>query len=216
MKCSEFKALVEKISGLYVAAGARVQQEHLANISPIFDLMPTKSVADLAKRIAAVGKLAEDHDRATIGPAFRVLKAVEELFFDYGKPAATKDLAIFLASLEAHQNSAVAALIEAVAAPSPTKKKPRPEPLPIRNDLVSGYSRRFEQALGDDEGFKREYARLEGDEDIQPNEIIALARTFAKASAKSRGAALKKILSRHQSLMVSRAKAAATGGRVAG
>lgn len=215
MKCSEFKVVIERIAELYVATGARSQHEQLIGLLPIFDLMPTKSVADFEKCIRLVASRPADSVDASIQPAVQILEAAEGLLARFGKPAAAKDLSTFVASLKAHQNTGIDSLIAAASAHLTGKKKSR-APLPPRNDIVSGYSKRLEQALGDDECFKQEYSKLETDKNVQANEIIALAKLFAHASVKSRPAALKKILSRHESLMVSRAKAAATGGRIAG
>jgi hypothetical protein len=100
-------------------------------------------------------------------------------------------------------------------APSSGRRTPRPSS-PVRTEVVSSYVRRLEQALGDEQGFLAVYGQLELDASVQANEVAAIAKLFSQASAKSRPAALKKILARHQSLMTSRTKAAATGGRIAG
>ncbi|WP_155831252.1 MULTISPECIES: hypothetical protein [unclassified Hyphomicrobium] len=78
------------------------------------------------------------------------------------------------------------------------------------------YSRRLEEALGDEEGFNAIYAAIESDKELNAAEISAIAKKFTSASPKSRPAALKKILARHQAIMTSRAKSAATAGRIAG
>jgi hypothetical protein len=89
-------------------------------------------------------------------------------------------------------------------------------PALVREEVVRRYQNALEQALGDEEGFAAVLGRLRADAEVKVPEAVALAKRFAFASTTTRAAALKKIEARHQSLMTSRAKAAATAGRIAG
>jgi hypothetical protein len=97
-----------------------------------------------------------------------------------------------------------------------TAKSKKSAPPSIRSDIVSQLSRQLEDALGDEIGFPSLFSELESRKDIRPKEMIAIAKQFVGAATSSRATALKKIYSRHQALIISRAKSAATGGRVAG
>lgn len=86
----------------------------------------------------------------------------------------------------------------------------------VRPDVVQAYVRKLEVTLGDDDGFRAEMSRLEADMSLIVKEIAQIAKTFAHSTAKTRAPALKAIWARHQNLMTSRAKSAATAGRIAG
>ena len=98
------------------------------------------------------------------------------------------------------------------SATAPSKQKT----LEVNPDVLQRHRRALEQALGDESGFTVAFRTLEADPNVHTQELVALAKLFAFANVKSRAAALKKIWARHQTLMTSRAKAAATAGRIAG
>jgi phage anti-repressor protein len=80
---------------------------------------------------------------------------------------------------------------------------------------VDQYVTRLEAALGDQDNFKAVFEELRADAAIKRNEAIALAKGFAKETARSRDHALKLIMARHTALLGSRARQKATKGRTA-
>jgi hypothetical protein len=94
MKCTEFKILIERISRLGKAVGVTSEQDYLSKIAPLFDLWPTKNVADLSKRLDALSAVSEG-PTPTVGLVLVTLDAAGPLFEDFGKPAAAKDLKAF-------------------------------------------------------------------------------------------------------------------------
>ena len=177
--------------------------------------MPSKSVSDLSKWLSNT-PIAEATHEATVGQVVKILIAVCGLFESFGKPAVTKDLDAFLAALRRHSGTDISLLTEKAAQRSLRGASASRSPKPVRSEVVALYVRRLEQALGDDRGFLAVYGQLQMDGEVKTNEIIAIAKQFSEATVKSRPTAMKKILSRHQGLMVSRAKSAATAGRIAG
>jgi len=85
----------------------------------------------------------------------------------------------------------------------------------VRDDLVVHYKEKLEAALGDEEKFAAVCHDLRADPGIGTPEIVVLAKQMTGSSPRTQDAALKKICSRHQSLMVFKAKSRATGGRSA-
>ena len=73
----------------------------------------------------------------------------------------------------------------------------------------------LEQSKWDESAFKLAYASLSSDAAVKTSEAKLIAKMFSGESAKSKKDALKFILGHHNSLIVSRAKNAATGGRTA-
>jgi hypothetical protein len=91
-------------------------------------------------------------------------------------------------------------------------KKPRDQ---APSELVPDYLRQLETSLGDQSRFPAVYERLASDPSLAVVDFRALAKQFAKVTAKSKTDALKKIWNRHQSLLSFDAKARATDGRSA-
>ena len=85
----------------------------------------------------------------------------------------------------------------------------------LREDMVIQYKEKLEAALDDEEKFSTVYDDLRANAAMGKPEIVALAKQMTGSGARTEDAALKKIWSRHQSLMVFKAKSRATGGRSA-
>ncbi|MGH6814457.1 MAG: hypothetical protein ACREC6_02000 [Hyphomicrobiaceae bacterium] len=94
--------------------------------------------------------------------------------------------------------------------------RPKTRKKPVRKDLVAAYYRRLENAVGDHPDFMAVFSRLQTDPEMRSAEMIMLAERFAFVSARSREPALKKIFMRHQVVLTTRARSAATAGRIAG
>src|SRR5262249_14950216 len=85
----------------------------------------------------------------------------------------------------------------------------------LRDDVVQRHLRRLEQTLGDDAAFTSAFHELDHDPEVGKLEIAELAKRFTQTGAKTRAAALKKIWSRHHTLMTFEAKSKSRDGRSA-
>ncbi|MBR2537263.1 MAG: hypothetical protein IKE66_14430 [Hyphomicrobium sp.] len=139
---------------------------------------------------------------------------VESLASALDGSAVAKDLEKLLPALRTQSSTSVDDLVEALSAKRKTKSKP--PPAEAAQEVVQRHCRALETALGDEAGFAAAYSNLQNDPDVALAELIALARQFGFAPAKTKKSALQKILARQQTLMTSRAKHSATAGRVAG
>jgi hypothetical protein len=153
-----------------------------------------------------------------VSAVLKALSGLNPFLKAIGKLPAVKDITVIEEVLQRHASSPVSVFVSAavdVLLQPPVKKGAKKAP-PIREDLVNRYARRLEDALGDDPGFQGVFAHLSGDQSLTVAELKLLSKRFALSSGTSRDAALKKIYARHQSLMTSRARSAATAGRIAG
>lgn len=212
MKCTELSAVFERLGRVYASTGHRVPNE-LTTLRGLLDTFPDATVAQLAKRISALRPQPVTSDQSVSG-LLNLVEAANHLFTGLGKASVTKDLTALSVSLAKHLQADAGDLVLTLG--SPAQLPGKSPPAAARSEVVQKYLRALEQALGDETGFASVFGSLERDTDVGAAELTALARRFASASVKSRSAALKKIWARHQALMVSRAKAAATAGRIAG
>jgi hypothetical protein len=189
----------------------------LGEVAKVFLALPSKSVADVVKRLDHLPPPTNvvDTELESVTGSIAILR---ELMAGRAKESLVKDLGLLEKLLRRFRGvdldvfvlTAMKELVQAV----PTRT--RQSRGPLRSDLVDSYNRRLEEALGDDPGFRSVFGELSSDAAMGSSEAAALAKRFAHASARSRDAALKKILARHQALMTSRAKSLATAGRIAG
>jgi len=216
MKCSDLKILLERaISFRSLGAGLR-DDGWAREFFSILDATPNQSVKNLAKAIDGIAPLGSAGHPA-INELCAFLGALGSLLSGQAKNSTIQEIGELLAALRPHSTSDIFALAEILAKPKKQTKAAKPkDAAPIRDEVVLKYSRRLEEALGDDEGFNSIFAALESDGGLSASELTAIAKKFANSAPKSRPAALKKIFARHQAIMVSRAKSAATAGRIAG
>lgn len=214
MKCSEFR----KFLVAYGDHAGRLGSGQPAGMNVVLSLLeiaPAKTVADVAKRIRVAGS----QPRST---RFSILWSLHDFLKPIAKPAYTKDLADLLGALDTRADLHSLEGVAAAVRDAFSKAKPKTagagasKAAGVRPDVVASHVRKLETALGDDLGFRSAMSALEVDKTVSSKEIIAIAKAFAFKAAKSRDAALKGIWGRHQNLMSSGAKSAATGGRIAG
>jgi hypothetical protein len=189
----------------------------LGAIAMIFSAAPSKTVADVVKQLGEVKAPNASIFGSKLSSAQPQILALHKLMFGRAKDAVLKDISSLLALIERHGSASMDGFVEAAIAkltakPQSTKGKKKV----LRTDLVDQYNRRLENALGDDPGFRLVYQDLLSNPDIGAQEASALAKRFASASPKSKDAAFKKILARHEALMTSRARSLANAGRIAG
>ena len=138
----------------------------------------------------------------------------------FAKPALQKDIAALndaLTKFSDQELSEIANLLKERTYKLTKSKKSKEKIDPaLVLEAVNRHCRRLEEALGDDVGFQSVVADIERDQLIRVKELKQIAKNFAGSAGKDRAGALSKISSRHDALMSSRAKSAATAGRVAG
>lgn len=216
MKCSEFKLLLENAISFRSLGRGPSDDEWASEFFPILDTAPNQSVKNLAKSIGGIAPLG-NADHPAINRLCTFLEALISLLSGQAKAPTIQEIKELLTALQQHSRSDLSALAESLSKPKKQAKAAKSKvATQIRDDVVLKYSRRLEEALGDDEGFNAVFAAIESDKELNAGEIAAIAKTFTSASPKGRPAALKKIFARHQAIMVSRAKSAATAGRIAG
>jgi hypothetical protein len=211
MKSSELAELLEQ--WVVVAPPQHTATAGLSALVRILHAYGSKTVASTAAKLSKVESQSTGEYDASWGPALDYLQPIVRMFAPYGKPAVAKDLKCLVELFSPKRHLAVSSFSKAAVdiGVAPAKLA-----VPIRIDVVQKYNRLLERALGDDAGFNEALSEIEDPKNVSTSEVIALAKQFALASAKSRAAALKKIRARHEALLVGRAKSAATGGRVAG
>lgn len=212
MKCSEFSKFIDdaqKICGVPASSNAL---DELVVIRQILALTPSKTVLLAAKQLVV------HRDGLAQRGGSGQLSVLAGFLQSYGKPAVAKDALAIADLLGDLDGNGLRVLAERAAATHTMTKSPngKGKDAPVRQELVARYNRRLEETLGDDPGFNAVVAQLESDASITGSEYAALTKSFCLKTSKTKVAALKNIRARHQNLMTSRAKSAATAGRIAG
>lgn len=197
MKSGDFAKLLRAAADL---TGARV----LASAAPAFESKPAATVAAAAKIIGGDPSSAVWADPAGLT---RSLAALRPLVQIVGKTA-VKDVDAVIALCQGGPKAAPAPRAPRSGGTKP--KKPAAAP-----SAVDDYVRDLTASLSSQPAFSNVYARLESDASLGVAEYKAIAKAFARVSAKSKADAMKRILARHQSVMGFDAKARATDGRSA-
>ena len=215
MKCKEFSSALRAFADVLDIAGAPVARDQIVMFAAVFDVHPTLSVSDLAKRIAALD-VTVSRDSPSLGDVAPLLSALRSFLNKTAKSSMLIDVDAVEKLLRDRASMEITAFARmAVAAASPRRTTRGREPGRLRQDLVVHYKERLEAALGDEERFIAIYNDLRADAAIGKSEIIALANQMTASGARTQDAALKKIWNRHQSLVVFKAKSRATAGRSA-
>lgn len=216
MKCSELATHIEELAGFANGLGANTEAADV--LCRLLSVSPDRTVAHLVKVIESQPASGGSSMAVTNAKSFAQLASLH--LRAVAKAALIKDLKSLASALEKLSGADVDDLIAALVTGSNTKRgsgsKLKSVPIELRESLVQKHYRALESALGDDPGFTAAYRAVETDNEMRVAELVALAKRFAFASVKTRAAALKKVMGRHQALMTSRAKSNATAGRVAG
>lgn len=212
MKSSDFKNLLLNLQGFFAELQLDTYSKGVETLIPLFDQSPNSTVKVLAKRISDVE--CNHIDKPTNGIDFVIepLIAAEKFLGTWAKPAAKADLKLTIDALRMAKVQSVASLIENLK----VKAKPKKKQKPLREDLIDHFCARLEDALGDDNGFKNVFRDIAEHKSLTATEIKVISKRFALKTPKSKPIALKNIWDRHSNLVTSRAKSAATAGRVAG
>jgi len=212
MKSKDFAAVLIKFADVLGAADSRHTETAIRMLATIFDVAPTATVADVLKRLSAVGtELGGGHP--TIQASLTIVRQLHNLMTGQAKATLLGDISALEAFLVEHSNVGLAQLAD--AAPRVLAKPSKKQTAPVRNDLVTKYTQRLEEALGDEQGFVTAYKELESDTNVGKLEAAAIAKAFTGNAGATKPAAMKKIWARHHNLMTLRAKSQARDGRSA-
>ncbi len=213
MKCSEISTILESLRPLCGFQGRDLPRA-LTDLQKLLSSSSDTTVAQFAKNLDKLKVSAPASPSGEIGEIVAFSEILAAFLERAGKTPLLKDVRLLASSLKSHKLLNADELVAAIgAASSPARRQ---IPGPPKADIVLAHFRLLEQSLGDDAGFTSAFRALEGDPNVGTPELVALAKQFSFAAVKSKAAALKKIWARHQALMTSRAKAAATAGRIAG
>ncbi len=220
MKSSAFADRLNDAALMFEAAHAANAAHALQSLVPIFKVLPTKTVADVLKKLSTHEFPTGSFMQTRVDTIAVAMPALERFVESIASKAMAADFSALSSLLQNHRNAGldqfVATAVEALTHAPAGKAKPVKAKHQLRTDLVEIYNKRLEEALGDDPGFAYVVAQLERDNEMTSAELMALSKRFAASPAKGRDQALKKIRSRHQDLMISRAASRATAGRIAG
>jgi hypothetical protein len=213
MKCSDFIAVITDFDELALSLKFSRSGAGAAQLSTLLLAAGKMTVAGLRKHLETIplGVAVTGDNFQDLASQFR---AVTKFLSAHGKPTVTSDLVEFAKILDHFATSDRSEII-AHAVHSLATKKQSSNTI-VRKEIVSSYVRRLEAALGDNDGFGAIFNELSADDALSAAELGEIANIFAFSRVKTKASALKKILGRHQLLMVGRAKLDATGGRVAG
>lgn len=215
MKCSELKSLLERAIDFRSRPPLSVDQAWARDFFPLLESLPNQTVKILAKAIGGASQKIS-LELSPVADLCAFLDALASLLNEQAKVSTVEEIRQLESSLRRHTQASLPELVAELSKPKIAKPSKPKQSAAIRDDIVLKYSRRLEEALGDEEGFNAIFAAIESDKELNAAEVAAIAKKFTSATPKSRPAALKKILARHQAIMTSRAKSAATAGRIAG
>lgn len=195
MRSSDFAAMLRAIPRPSDAAA-------IAALADAFAATPLATAAASTKRLSS-------DESGTFWPSASVLAHaladLRPLLRPVAKAGVIKDIDGIVGMLE-RGPSASASPRKATRPAAKSKADPA---------AVTSYLERLTDALGDERRFADVFQQLEQDASLATGDFRALAKDFAKATARSKADALKKIWARQQSLLGFEAKARATDGRSA-
>ncbi len=213
MKSIELAELLKRWAVLVVPPPGTI--EPLRALEELLEVHKSASVTTALTKLTKVEAPRALGADATWTAAVDYLGPIVRLVSDVAKPAIASDLKAFLKFATDTRGLDSSMFLTAARVAKRPAARERAE-VPVRIDVVQKINRALEQSLGDDAGFNDVIKQIEVPGAVTTPELLLLAKQFALASTKSRNAALKKIRGRHDALMISRAKSAATSGRVAG
>ena len=209
MRSGEFADALGKAATLLPAHDA-------AQLRIIAELFAASTAATVAATLAKLRKartFSPPAGQPAMADVLTALKPLADFLSAYGKPAVAKDLQAAATFFQGFSQASVRNFVDEAVAVASRTAPPRPT---LNEEVVERHLRRLEQTLGDDPAFTAAYREMDQDPAVGTLEIAALTKRFTDTAVKSRSAALKKILTRHRSLLSSRAKSESRAGRSAG
>jgi hypothetical protein len=215
MKCRDFGCVLRTFADVLDVACAPAARDQIVTFAAAFDAHPTSSVADLARRVAALGMVGS-MGSPSLGDVARLLSALNGLLGKTAKSTVLADVDAVEKLLRDRASMELAAFVRITTqAASHRRSATGRDASGLRDDLIVHYKDKLEAALGDEEKFAAIYNDLRANAAMGKPEITALANQMTGSVARTQDAALKKIWNRHKSLVVFKAKSRATGGRSA-
>jgi hypothetical protein len=217
MKSNEIALALSQFGDVLHVARAGSAESTVRQLTTLFEIAPSSKVADLLSKLEKAVPTASEGS-PYLSEASDIVTALAGFLNGRSKAPLVADLRLISGFLGRHERLQLPSLIaEASSAlTKPVKPvKPAKAVVPLRQDLVARYSRRLEEALGDENGFASTFRELSSDTEVGKLEAAAIAKTFAGASGATKVAALKKIWARHHNLMTFRAKSQSRDGRSA-
>lgn len=220
MKGKEFADLLSELSALLRSAEARLAADGLSTLARMFSSAPKREVGEICSVLSGV-ESPEHNDGLRTQEMLSLFLALRRLLKKAKADKATvEDLDTFENALRAQQRASLEDVADATIKrlheqAAATQGKPARQQSSEGNDRLDQYATRLEAALSDAEKFRTAFEELKADASIKRTEAIALAKRFAKGTAKSRDHALKLILARHTALLDSRARQKVNKGRTA-
>ena len=213
MKCAELADALERLGDLY-RISAEGAPRALSDLQVLVRSVPELTVSQFSKKLDKLRANTDAPGAISADQIPELCDAVASFLKPIGKPAVVKELQQLSVAIKKIGSINPDNLVAQASAGR--GKTDNTTGVAVRLDLVQAHLRLLERALGDDVGFTSAFRSLEMDANLGTAEYVSLAKQFSFAATKSKSAALKKIWARHQALMTSRAKAAATAGRIAG
>ena len=215
MKSNDFAVALRAYADVLDAAGAREARDHILALASIFGSVPNTTVSAFIKRMKTLPSVPKQEDRQppSLAEIARLLVPLRDLLACTTKAEFAPDVAAVELLLRERGSMRITDLVKPQAA-TPRGRSEKTA-APGRDDLIAEYLQRLEAHLGDEEKFAATFQALRDDSGVGKAELQAIAKQFAGSAGKSKADWLKKIWSRHQSLLTFKAKARATAGRTA-
>jgi hypothetical protein len=215
MKSSDFADLLINFSEVSTSVGALDVAADWVRLAEVFTLQSSKKSGDVCKLIANAGvPTAADRSvpnlLSNLDSLMRLLKSVS-------KKEPTASLGELQDALVAVKACRLLDVVDAVklaltsAKPNASRKTSHSS---ANLETIQQLFDQLEASLGNEREFKSAHAQAQSS-NLTVADLKALAKKFTGSTAKSKDHALKLIWLRHASLLESRAKDAAIGGRTA-
>jgi hypothetical protein len=220
MRANDFRALL-------VSGSTRDQVElpssHVSALKAIAKLFDTTDRVSVATTLGAVDKtrLSGRPGFPTIAIAREALATLKSVLPPAIRRGVTKDVAALTSLMEGHGSDSVISFVESVRSQFPAfaspRKGQRKRGTVLNKEVVRTYVRRLEEALRDDRAFPALVHAMEHDPLVRQDEIVEIANDFYGPTPQgaSKKESVRRIMSRHRSLMDYRAKAKAQAGKSA-
>ena len=214
MRSDEFEKIVKAYAAGLGNAGASAPHHQLTDFASIFSISPSATLPAVLKQLANVPDATQTSEPRLrdVAALLAPLKAIIDVA---GASKPKVEVGAVLDFLMRHAAFPLSEFVEFAKRPGSPKSNRNSRKTNVREDLVESYRREFEETLSDEVRFLDYFRRLSTDSSMGSQELSALAKAVAKTGARSRDAALKKILARRQTIIAQKARLNATRGRSA-
>lgn len=215
MKSSDFADLLIKFSDVSASVGSAEVASSWAELAALFALPTSKKSGDVCKLIANVSvPAATDRSVASLLSNLDSFIGLVQSVSKKEPSASLIELQKALVTVEACPLSDVVNAVKlSLTSTKPKSSKQNPQKL-ANQEVIDQLFDQLEASLGNERDFKAAHAHIQTI-NLPVADLKALAKKFTGSTAKNKDHALKLIWLRHTSLMESRAKDAAIGGRTA-